>query len=257
MPPLTPYRLVIFDLDGTLYRGAEPIPHAAEVVQKLADQGKQVAYVTNNATATPQFFAEKLAKMGYPATSDQVFTSATAAVSYCQTQRYKRVGVFGESALADLLQAGGCEAFGLQSDWPIDLEAVVAGLYRAFTYADVAKAMSAIRAGAAFIATNTDTTFPLEGGSLVPGAGAGIAAIAACAGQDPVVMGKPNPFMIEEAMRFFNTKPDEALVVGDRFNTDIEAGLAAKCAVWMVLTGVDGSAPDRIPFSADLRGLLE
>lgn len=253
---MTSARLIVFDLDGTLYRGAEPIPHAADTVNQLAAQGKYIAYATNNATATPQFFAEKLVKMGYPAEPSQVFTSATAATSYCTDHKFTRVGVFGEDALVTLLQNGGCGVNGPEEPWPLLLDAVVAGLYRSFRYDHVAKAMAAIRNGATFVATNGDTTFPLEGGTLVPGAGAGIAAIEACTGQEPVVMGKPNPFMLEEAMRAFAVAPAETLVVGDRYNTDILAGLAAGCHVWMVLTGVDSSAPEGIQFSEDLRGLL-
>ncbi len=249
------YQLYVFDLDGTLYRGDEAIPYAAQTVQKIKASGAAIAYVTNNATETPAFFTEKLNRLGFAASTDQVFTSATAAADYCGSKPDARIGVFGESGLISLLAEKSTYVFGPDEVWPDPLDFVVAGLFRQCSYQHIAAAMKAIRAGAAFIATNRDTTFPLEEGVLAPGAGAAIAAIAACSGVKPIVMGKPNPRLIEMAMRAFGASPQQTLVVGDRFDTDIASGLAAGAQVWMVLTGVDSAAPSGIPFSQDLRDL--
>lgn len=249
------YKLYIFDLDGTLYRGDEAIEHAAEVVGLLSARGARIAYVTNNATRSRPTLCAKLRGLGFSAQESEIVTSATAAAGWCQGHRLRSVGVIGEAGLTQSLEEGGIRVFPPDSEWPENLDAVVVGLYREIHYRHIDKAMQAIRAGAEFIATNPDPTFPLEGGRFSPGAGAGVAAIENCVGTAPIVIGKPSPIMMEQALRDAGVTKEEALAVGDRLTTDIESGRRAGIATWLVLTGVETSAPDGQPFSADLTGL--
>jgi 4-nitrophenyl phosphatase len=107
-----------------------------------------------------------------------------------------------------------------------------------------------------FVATNRDATFPIEGGQLVPGAGAIVAALATCAGREPELVGKPDPFLIDWILRDAGVAPGDALVIGDRVETDIEAGQRAGCPVHLVLTGVTTTPPPGVAWSPDVVGVL-
>jgi 4-nitrophenyl phosphatase len=133
---------------------------------------------------------------------------------------------------------------------------VVVGICRTLTYEMIAQAADLIRAGAPFIATNTDATYPMAGGRLQPGAGAVVAAIQTAAGREPEVLGKPAPAMLLAAMKEAAVEPASTLMVGDRYETDIHCGQAAGCDTWLVTTGVVRDRPDGQPGGANLRELL-
>ncbi len=248
-PTTFPYRAVLFDLDGTLYRGAEPIPRAVETVQTLRERGVLVRYVTNNATLTQDDFVRKLRKMGFPAEPSDVASSATGTAARLVETGRRSAYVVGMPGLVATLRASGVEVVnadpeGVVSANPRKAEAVVVGLCRTLGYDLLWGAMEAIQAGAEFVATNPDATFPLEGGRLSPGAGSLVAAVRACSGVEPFVVGKPKPFLVETILREAGLRPEEALVVGDRLDTDIAAGKAAGCPTYLVLTGVEKSIPE-------------
>ena len=117
-------------------------------------------------------------------------------------------------------------------------------------------AMQRIRAGQTFVATNPDTTYPMEGGRLIPGAGSIVAAIRTCSGTEPYIVGKPNPYLVQLILADSNSNASEALVVGDRVDTDLLSGEMAGCPTHLVLTGVTSQPPDGQSYSEDLRGLI-
>ena len=137
------YKLYIFDLDGTLYRGEEAIEHAAEVVGLLSARGARIAYVTNNATRSRSTLCAKLRGLGFPAKESEIVTSATAAAGWCQSHRLRSVGAIGEPGLTQSLEEGGITVFPPDSEWPENLDAVVVGLYREIHYRHIDKAMQA------------------------------------------------------------------------------------------------------------------
>ncbi|HSI71849.1 MAG TPA: HAD-IIA family hydrolase [Fimbriimonas sp.] len=233
-----PYRAYIFDLDGTLFRGDEPIVEAVETVNELAQSGAMIRYLTNNSSRTREFFVEKLRKMGYPAEHEQVYTSGYGTAIYLHSQAIHRVFVVGEQGLIDTLSHHGIyhanEA----------VEAVVVGLNRSFNYDLMNEAMQLIRSGARFVATNPDTTYPREGGKLIPGAGSIVAAVTACSETEPFVVGKPNPYLVQLVLADAGLNAKDALVVGDRDDTDLESGRRAGCPTFLVLTGITQSPPD-------------
>jgi ribonucleotide monophosphatase NagD (HAD superfamily) len=138
-----------------------------------------------------------------------------------------------------------------------EAESVVAGICQTFTYDLMNGAMQQILAGAKFIGTNPDPTYPMEGNKLIPGAGSIVAAVRACSGVEPLIIGKPNPTMINMVIEDLGLEPSDVLVVGDRQDTDIESGRRAGCPTHLVLTGVTTVPPNGQAYSLDLRGLLD
>ncbi len=176
-------------------------------------------------------------------------TSAVGAARFLQQNGLSSALVVGEPGLCATLEDAGI----LVSE---DGEAVVAGVCRTLTYDRIDVALQRLLLGAEFIATNTDATYPLERGRLQPGAGATVGALTGCSQRNPIVIGKPNPYLVNLILEQAKQSADDAVVVGDRYETDIEAGLAAGCKVHLVLTGVTKTPVSGVPWSEDLRRLL-
>ncbi|MBL8059468.1 MAG: HAD-IIA family hydrolase [Chthonomonas sp.] len=222
-------RLVIFDLDGTLWRGNEPIQGAAESLSELRRKSVQIRFLTNNSSISSEEVARKLTGMGFEANRHEVMGSGPFSAQVCQSRGMRSVYVVGGPALE--------REFSSFDKAGADADAVVVGIDRGFTYDKCSRALQLIRRGARFIATNRDATYPLEGGRVEPGAGAIVAAIEAASGVAPEVLGKPNPAMINQLLDEAGVEPGDCLVVGDRMETDIAAGQAAGCQTALVLTG--------------------
>jgi 4-nitrophenyl phosphatase len=244
------YPLYIFDLDGTLYRGSEAIPGAAETVAQLKAGGALVRFLTNNSSQTPDAQSAKLVSMGIEAKPEEILTSAVGTAQYLAEHVLKRAYIVGEPGLVEILASRGIHA----ADAEEECDAVVVGICRSFTYDLMNQAMQRLLKGAAFVATNTDATYPMEGGRVVPGAGSIVAAVRTCSGREPVVIGKPNPFLVEMVLRETGVAAADALVIGDRYETDILSGQAAGCDTLLVLTGVTREAP---PGQLSSQSLLE
>ncbi|MFN2640853.1 MAG: HAD-IIA family hydrolase [Actinomycetota bacterium] len=231
----------VLDLDGVLWRGERAIPNAPETVSSLRDSSKTVLYVTNNSGASPAAVAEKLAAMGAPAGANDVITSATAASLLIERTipaiRGRVAYVIGGPGLIEAMEGLGLRIVeGKDAD---DASLVIVGIDKKLTYDKLRHATRAIRAGATFIATNTDPTLPAADG-LWPGAGAIVAALRTATGVEPLVAGKPHMPMLDVARERLGSAP--ALVVGDRVDTDV---LGAQAAGWpsaLVLTGATGLA---------------
>ncbi len=231
------YPLYILDLDGTVYRGAEVLPGVAETLAELRRLGSSIRFLTNNSSQTPEFQATKLRSMGLEAEPDEVLTSGVGTAVYLASNNLDSAFVVGEPGLTEVLASHGIDVAADRS------KAVVVGICRSFTYALLNEAMRRVLDGAMFVATNSDATYPMEGDRLVPGAGSIVAAVQVCSGVDPLVIGKPNPTLIEMTLDRAGVGARDALVVGDRFETDIISGQRAGCDTLLVLTGVTRQAP--------------
>ncbi|WP_166459252.1 HAD-IIA family hydrolase [Verrucosispora sioxanthis] len=255
------YALVVFDLDGVIYLIDQPIPGAVETVARLHGEGRAVAYATNNASRRAADVADLLTGMGVPARPEEVLTSAAAAAQLLgeRLPAGAKVLVVGAEALrAEISEAGlagrhrrrgpgrGHPGYGPQVGW-----------------ADLAEAAVAVRAGATWVATNTDRTLPSGRGPL-PGNGALVAALATALGRDPdEIVGKPAPELFATAAR--RADGGRTVVVGDRLDTDIEGANRAGLDSLLVLTGVSDAAEllaapaERRPtyVSWDLTGLFD
>jgi phosphoglycolate/pyridoxal phosphate phosphatase family enzyme len=255
------FRLYVFDLDGTLVRGKEALPHAVLVTEKLRADGAQIRYLTNNSSNTIAHYREKLTRLGFVVNEGEVYSSGLGAALYLSSAGKKTAFVIGMPGLVATMADAGITVVNRDASLHVtpageQAEVVVVGLCLDFSYGLMAAAMDQIRNGADFVATNTDATFPLEGTKLVPGTGSIVAGVKICSGRDPFVIGKPNPYLIQLILRDTGCSPQDALIVGDRLETDIAAGVAAGCHTHLVLTGVTDVGPPGQSFSSDLLALI-
>lgn len=235
---------VIFDLDGVVYRGEHAIDGAGNAMHTLSDAGWKLLFATNNASKTRETVADKItSRTGFSADPHDVVTSAMAAAWFMKG-RYATTYVVGVKGLRWEMQNAGIEVVETS-----EAESVVVGVDFELSYAHIAMASEAIRNGAAFIATNTDATFPTADGRLAPGAGSIVAAIATASGRSPIICGKPHPTMGNLVAEL--VVGEQIWMVGDRVETDIEL---AKNHGWLsilpltgVTTTVDGIPADQLP----------
>jgi 4-nitrophenyl phosphatase len=241
---LTQLRSLIIDMDGVLYRLNTPLAGAAGFVQFLRETGKHFLLVTNNSTLTVAQYVAKLAGMGIPASEGDILTSAEATAQYLasMTPPGTRVYVIGEHGIRAALQKRG---FVLADD--SDVAYVVAGLDRRLTYDKLRAAALAIRAGAQFIGTNPDKTLPTEAG-LIPGTKAILAALEVATGTPPLIIGKPEPAMLQLALQKLQAEPGTTAIIGDGLETDIAGGHRLGLTTILVLTGV--TSPEQLAQSA-------
>ncbi len=247
---MSPPKLYVFDLDGTLYRGSEVIPHSVEVIQSLRKEGAQIRFLTNNSGSHPKQICAKLSSMGFNPELHEIYTSAMGAVLWMQQRNLNRAFVVGESGLTETLLDYGI------SVTKTNPEVVIAGICRSLTYAWINEAMQLVSGGSTFVATNNDSAYPIENGAFQPGAGATVAAIRACTQIEPIVIGKPETFLLERIREDSKVDFENMLVIGDRMDTDIEAGNRANCQTFLVLTGTTAKPPKNQWYGQDLRALL-
>jgi 4-nitrophenyl phosphatase len=247
---LTQVRGFIIDLDGVLYRGNTPVAGASEFVDALRQSGTPLVLLTNNSVRTAARYVDKLARMGICIDADGILTSGQATVLYlCQVApQGATVFLIGEDGVRTELVSRGF----LLRNAP-DVDYVVVGFDRAVNYQKLELATLAIRAGAKFVGTNPDKTFPSEAG-LIPGNGAILAAIEAATDVAPLVVGKPSPAIFELALEKLGTKAHETVMIGDRLDTDIIGAHQVGLVTILVLSGVTSAeqlatasvAPDRV-----------
>jgi len=227
----------ILDMDGVLYLGKTPIKGAAETIRWLRKRGKRIVFSTNSSARTRRAQARKLARMGIAARESEIITSGFVAALYLRKRSPRaKVYVVGEKGLRLELERAGLKL--VPYERADEATHVVVGIDRKMNNKKLTSALRALLAGAKFIAANPDATYPTEDG-LSPGAGAMIGALEGCSGKKPsVVLGKPSPRMIKIALGILHSKPSEAVIVGDRLDTDITAGKRAGVTTILVLSGV-------------------
>lgn len=227
-------------MDGVLYRGRRVLPGARGLLAALTRAGTPFALVTNNSTRTPRQYTRFLASLGMQVPEERIVTTSVATVGYLKRtlRPGARVLVVGEAPFRRTVSRAG-----FVPAWE-DVAAVVVGLDRHVTYAKLSLAMRAIVRGATFVASNPDPMLPTEQGVLM-GAGSLVAALQYATGRSPVVLGKPKPHMLRQAMARIGTRHAETAMVGDQISTDIAAGRAAGLFTILVLTGVSTHRPGR------------
>jgi 4-nitrophenyl phosphatase len=230
---LSAIRGLILDMDGVLWRGDAPLLDMPAFFAAAGRLGLQVVLATNNATRSVDQYLEKLNGYGAALKPEQVVNSPMAAAYYLRGKHPSGgpVHIVGESGLHDTLAEVG---FHHAEE---DVLAVVAGLDRTITYPKLNKASSLIRAGAEFVGTNPDLTYPSPKG-LAPGAGAVLAFLEAASGVKPKIAGKPEAYMFDLAIQRMGLDPSQVLAVGDRLDTDVLGGQRAGCRSCAVLSGV-------------------
>ncbi len=259
-PLVDAHDLVMLDLDGVVYVGGQAVPGAADAVRRLEHGGGRAAYVTNNASRTPETVAAHLRALGLPATADGVVTAAQAAAAVLLDRHGTGGAVFlaGGEGLEQALVAVGLLPV-TDPDRPVD--AVVTGFGPDLPWLRVVQAGVLIARGVPWVAANADLTFPTERG-IAPGHGALVRLLEEFSGIAPTVAGKPQPPLLEQTVqRSGSTRP---LMVGDRLDTDILGAHAVGVPSLLVLTGVTGlpelvaAPPEQRPsyVGADLHALF-
>ena len=228
---------LILDMDGVVWKADAPIGDLPAIFERIRARGVKFVFATNNSTKTSGQYIALLDGFGVQVKPWQVVTSSQAA-AHAMAQKFPRgtkVFMIGEDGLRIPLEEQGFEV--LPVDQAPAAKAVVMGMDRSINFQKMVEAALLVRSGAAFYATNTDKTFPTPRGQI-PGGGAWISVITTATDLQPVVTGKPFPFLMELALERLGTMREETLVVGDRIETDIAGGQAVGCPTALVLSGV-------------------
>ena len=245
-------RLVIFDLDGVVYRGRQPVQGASALTTAIRRADVLVRFATNNSMATRATYVDRLSEMGIETEIEEIVTSTSATIDHLRAHlpEVRTLLAVGAQGMLDELRGAGFEATaaadaaGIGYDGgplPVAYDAVIAGLDRDFDYRRLAVATSALRAGARFIATNADLLYPTHAG-FVPGAGSMIAALRAASGVEPLVIGKPQPGIFRAILERAGVAPAEALAIGDNPDSDVVAAHRTGIGSILVLTGIADEA---------------
>ncbi len=221
----------LIDMDGVIVRGSELIPGADQFLARLQARGIKFLILTNNPMYTPIDLLHRLQRIGVNLTTDHLYTSAMATADFLSRQKpHGTAFVIGESGLTQALYEVGYVLTDHAPDY------VVVGETTSLSYERLTHAVRLVTEGARLIATNPDPSGPGEGG-LVPACGAIAAFIESATGVTPYFVGKPNALMMRHALRFLNEHSENAIMVGDRMDTDIRVGTEAGLETVLVLTG--------------------
>jgi NagD protein len=234
---------LLSDMDGVLIREDQAIPGAADLVRRLRDAGMPFLLLTNNSIFTPRDLRARLAHIGIEVPAESIWTSALATAEFLHEQRPEGTAyVIGEAGLTAALHAVGYVMTDRDPDY------VVLGETRTYSFEAITTAIRLIERGARFIATNPDPTGPSDAGPI-PATGAVAALITRATGVQPYFVGKPNPLMMRSALNRIDAHSESTVMVGDRMETDVVAGLEAGMRTVLVLTGSTRlEAVERFPY---------
>ena len=222
----------ICDMDGVIYHGNRLLPGVKEFVDWLYREGKQFLFLTNSSERSPRELQQKLARMGLEVDESHFYTSALATARFLSTQAPGCTAyVIGAPGLFNALYDAGITMNDVNPDY------VVLGETQTYNYDNIVKAVQLVRQGARLISTNPDMTGPSENG-IVPACRAFVAPIELAAGKSAYFVGKPNPLMMRTGLRMLGVHSDEAVMIGDRMDTDMIAGIETGLDTALVLSGV-------------------
>jgi len=220
------------DMDGVLVKEEHLVPRADEFLAELRANDIGFLVLTNNSIYTPRDLRARLSRTGLDVPETAIWTSALATAQFLRSQRPGGSAfVIGEAGLTTALHEAGYVLTDRDPDY------VVLGETRTYSFTAITRAIRLIEAGAKFIATNPDATGPSMEGSL-PATGSIAALIERATGRKPYYVGKPNPLMMRSALRALGAHSDSTLMIGDRMDTDIHAGIEAGLQTVLVLTGI-------------------
>ena len=222
----------ICDMDGVIYHGNRILPGVAEFIQWLHDEDKEYLFLTNNSGYTPRELNQKLARMGLDVPEEHFYTSALATAAFLKKQAPGCTAfVIGAPGLLNALYDVGVTMNDVDPDY------VIVGETASYYYEVIPKAVRLVLNGARLIATNSDLTGPTEFG-IAPACRALIAPIEMATGKQAYFCGKPNPLMMRTGLKKLNCHSGEAVMVGDRMDTDVISGMESGMSTVLVLSGV-------------------
>lgn len=239
----SPIYNVLLDMDGVLVYEAHAIDGASAFVDALRDRGIRFMVLTNNSTYTPRDLSARLGRSGIDVPEQCIWTSALATARFLDNQRPRGTAhVVGEAGLTTALHEIGYVMVDADPDY------VVLGETRNYSFTAITQAIQLINDGARFIATNPDPSGPSREGML-PATGAVAALITKATGINPYFVGKPNTLMMRSALNAMDAHSEDTVMIGDRMDTDIVAGLEAGMRTVLVLTGSTARGDvDRFPY---------
>jgi len=222
----------ICDMDGVIYHGNHLLPGAAEFVGWLEESGKEYLFLTNNSGSTPIELSRKLERLGVSVGERHFYTSALATAAFLASQAPGcSVYAIGEAGLFNALYNVGITMNDVNPDY------VVVGEGKSYSLESLTKATNLVLGGAKLIGCNSDVSGPIEKG-MAPACGALVAPIELATGAKAYFCGKPNPLMMRTGLRMLGCHSNEAVMVGDRMDTDIISGLETGMNTVLVLSGV-------------------
>ena len=222
----------ICDMDGVIYHGNKLLPGVKEFIAWLRKENKKFLFLTNSSERTPRELREKMLRLGIDLPEKFFFTSALATAKFLATQKPNgNAYIIGEAGLINALYDAGYTMNNVDPDY------VVVGETRTYNYERIEKAVNLVLQGAKLIGTNPDLTGPAENG-ISPATKSLIAPIELATGRSAYFIGKPNPLMMRHALKKLNCNLEEAIIIGDRMDTDIIAGIEAEIDTTLVLSGI-------------------
>ena len=222
----------ICDMDGVIYHGNQILDGVVEFVAWLKAENKRFVFLTNSSERTIKELREKLSRMGIDVGPNHFYTSALATAAFLQSQKPNGSAyIIGEAGLINALYNNGYTSNNIDPDY------VVMGETRSYSYEVIEKAVNLVIKGAKLVGTNPDLTGPAENG-IVPATKALISPIELATGKKAYFVGKPNPLMMRIALKKIGVQREDTLIIGDRMDTDIVAGIEAEIDTCLVLTGI-------------------
>lgn len=222
----------ICDMDGVIYHGNKLLPGVAEFIKWLQDEKKEFLFLTNNSSYTPRELQQKLARMGLDVSEEHFYTSALATATFLEEQAPNcSVYAIGEAGLFNALYDKGITMNDVNPDY------VVVGEGKAYSLDTLTKATNLVLNGAKLIGANSDVSGPIENG-IAPACGALVAPIEIATGTHAYFCGKPNPLMMHTGLKLLKCHSSEAVMIGDRMDTDVISGLESGMSTVLVLSGV-------------------
>ena len=222
----------ICDMDGVIYHGNHVLPGVAEFIQWLHREHKEFLFLTNNSGYTPRELQQKLARLGLDVSQEHFYTSALATAAFLKEQAPGcSVYAIGEAGLLNALYDAGITMNDVNPDY------VVMGEGKSYSLDTLTKATNLVLNGAKLIGANSDLTGPIEHG-ITPACRALVAPIELATGKQAYFCGKPNPLMMRTGLNILGCHSAEAVMVGDRMDTDVISGLESGMSTILVLSGV-------------------
>ena len=222
----------ICDMDGVIYHGNQILPGVREFIQWMQDENKEYLFLTNYSGYTPRELNQKLARMGLDVPEEHFYTSALATAAFLRQQAPGcSVFAIGEAGLLNALYDAGVTMNDVNPDY------VVVGEGRAYSLDTLTKATNLVMNGAKLIGANSDVSGPIENG-IAPACGALVAPIEMATGKKAYFCGKPNPLMMRTGLRLLGCHSAEAVMIGDRMDTDVISGMESGMSTVLVLSGV-------------------
>ena len=244
----------IIDMDGVIYHGNKLLPGVTEFLAWLEGSGKKYLFLTNSSERTPKELQEKLNRLGINVGEDHFYTSALATASFLANQKPNGSAyIIGDAGLIHAMYSAGFTVNNVNPDY------VVVGDTHSYNFEKIELAVNLVLKGAKLIGTNPDVSGPVENG-ITPSTKALIAPIEIASGRKAYYVGKPNPLMMRIALKRLGVRREDAIVIGDRMDTDVRCGLESEIDTLLVLSGItDRKGIDQFPYRPHyiLNGIID